>query len=173
MFLNIELDASLIIFFFNIRRPFIFPFELPYEIVPIWQLIYFQVRHRLRKDYGIEGGIPVVFSLEKPKVKLLPFKGSNGEEDNPADYQVRMLACYFKVLLCLLFSIHDGALVPKSFKRKFSSLMVLLSELLYIWEGFLILRISYFIATTMRILIKKMLVVQLRNLVFDILTLEH
>ncbi|XP_010655099.1 tRNA threonylcarbamoyladenosine dehydratase isoform X3 [Vitis vinifera] len=46
------------------------------------------VRHRLRKDYGIEGGIPVVFSLEKPKVKLLPFKGSNGEEENPSDYQV-------------------------------------------------------------------------------------
>lgn len=46
------------------------------------------VRHRLRKDYGIEGGIPVVFSLEKPKVKLLPFKGSNGEEENPSDYQI-------------------------------------------------------------------------------------
>ncbi|OMO56736.1 UBA/THIF-type NAD/FAD binding protein [Corchorus capsularis] len=48
------------------------------------------VRHRLRKDYGIEGGIPVVFSLEKPKVKLLPFKGPSGEEDkdNPSDYQV-------------------------------------------------------------------------------------
>ncbi|KAF5186027.1 tRNA threonylcarbamoyladenosine dehydratase [Thalictrum thalictroides] len=46
------------------------------------------VRSRLRKDYGIEGGIPVVFSLEKPKVKLLPFKGSSGEEENPSDYQV-------------------------------------------------------------------------------------
>ncbi|KAL6335682.1 hypothetical protein AAG906_032872 [Vitis piasezkii] len=45
------------------------------------------VRHRLRKDYGIEGGIPVVFSLEKPKVKLLPFKGSIREEENPSDYQ--------------------------------------------------------------------------------------
>ncbi|XP_042518769.1 tRNA threonylcarbamoyladenosine dehydratase [Macadamia integrifolia] len=45
------------------------------------------VRYRLRKDYGIEGGIPVVFSLEKPKVKLLPFKGSSGEE-NPLDYQI-------------------------------------------------------------------------------------
>ncbi|GLT28772.1 hypothetical protein SLA2020_036800 [Shorea laevis] len=45
------------------------------------------VRHRLRKDYGIEGGIPVVFSLEKPKAKLLPFKGPNGEE-NPSDYQI-------------------------------------------------------------------------------------
>ncbi|KAB2057615.1 hypothetical protein ES319_A11G180100v1 [Gossypium barbadense] len=46
------------------------------------------VRHRLRKDHGIEGGIPVVFSLEKPKAKLLPFKGPSGEEDNPSDYQV-------------------------------------------------------------------------------------
>ena len=46
-----------------------------------------QVRHRLKKGYGIEGGIPVVFSLEKPKAKLLPFKGPNGEE-NPSDYQV-------------------------------------------------------------------------------------
>ncbi|XP_048130372.1 tRNA threonylcarbamoyladenosine dehydratase isoform X3 [Rhodamnia argentea] len=47
-----------------------------------------KVRHRLRKDYGIEGGIPVVFSLEKPKVKLLPFRGPNGEEENPSDYQI-------------------------------------------------------------------------------------
>ncbi|XP_056162875.1 tRNA threonylcarbamoyladenosine dehydratase [Syzygium oleosum] len=46
------------------------------------------VRQRLRKDHGIEGGIPVVFSLEKPKVKLLPFRGPNGEEENPSDYQI-------------------------------------------------------------------------------------
>ncbi|KAF6144693.1 hypothetical protein GIB67_006185 [Kingdonia uniflora] len=46
------------------------------------------VRHRLKKDYGIEGGIPIVFSLEKPKIKLLPFKGSSGEEENPSDYQI-------------------------------------------------------------------------------------
>ncbi|KAJ6936011.1 hypothetical protein NC652_010908 [Populus alba x Populus x berolinensis] len=46
------------------------------------------VRYRLRKDHGIEGGIPVVFSLEKPKAKLLPFKGPSGEEENPSDYQV-------------------------------------------------------------------------------------
>ncbi|XP_022883460.1 tRNA threonylcarbamoyladenosine dehydratase 2, partial [Olea europaea var. sylvestris] len=46
------------------------------------------VRHRLKKDYGIEGGIPVVFSLEKPKAKLLPFKGPTGEEENPSDYQI-------------------------------------------------------------------------------------
>ena len=50
------------------------------------------MRHRLRKDYGIDGGIPVVFSLEKPKAKLLPFKGPSGEEENPSDYQVRILA---------------------------------------------------------------------------------
>ncbi|XP_068659175.1 tRNA threonylcarbamoyladenosine dehydratase isoform X2 [Aristolochia californica] len=46
------------------------------------------VRYRLKKDYNIEGGIPVVFSLEKPKAKLLPFKGPNGTEENPSDYQV-------------------------------------------------------------------------------------
>ncbi|KAL5743549.1 hypothetical protein ACOSP7_026421 [Xanthoceras sorbifolium] len=46
------------------------------------------VRHRLRKEYGIEGGIPIVFSLEKPKAKLLPFKGPSGEEENPSDYQM-------------------------------------------------------------------------------------
>lgn len=46
------------------------------------------VRHRLKRDHGIEGGIPVVFSLEKPKAKLLPFKGPSGEEENPSDYQI-------------------------------------------------------------------------------------
>ncbi|XP_020517831.1 tRNA threonylcarbamoyladenosine dehydratase isoform X3 [Amborella trichopoda] len=47
-----------------------------------------KVRHRLRRDYGIEGGITVVFSLEKPKAKLLPFKGLSGDEENPSDYQI-------------------------------------------------------------------------------------
>ncbi|KAJ6824458.1 tRNA threonylcarbamoyladenosine dehydratase [Iris pallida] len=46
------------------------------------------VRYRLRKEYGIDGGIPAVFSLEKPKAKLLPFKGSTGEDENPSDYQI-------------------------------------------------------------------------------------
>ncbi|XP_073139163.1 tRNA threonylcarbamoyladenosine dehydratase isoform X2 [Henckelia pumila] len=46
------------------------------------------VRHRLKRDYGIEGGISVVFSLEKPKAKLLPFKGPSGEAENPSDYQI-------------------------------------------------------------------------------------
>ncbi|KAJ3699370.1 hypothetical protein LUZ61_003075 [Rhynchospora tenuis] len=45
------------------------------------------VRYRLRKDHGIDGGFPVVFSLEKPKVKLLPFQTSK-EEENPLDYQI-------------------------------------------------------------------------------------
>lgn len=55
------------------------------------------MRHRLRKDHGIDGGIPVVFSLEKPKAKLLPFTGPSGEEENPSDYQVKK-----KFLGCLL-----------------------------------------------------------------------
>ncbi|CAA6664767.1 unnamed protein product [Spirodela intermedia] len=42
----------------------------------------------LSRAHGIEGGISVVFSLEKPKAKLLPFKGPTGEEENPADYQI-------------------------------------------------------------------------------------
>ncbi|GLJ11948.1 hypothetical protein SUGI_0180760 [Cryptomeria japonica] len=46
------------------------------------------VRHRLRREHGIDGGISVVFSLEKPKVKLLPFKAPNGEEENPSEYQI-------------------------------------------------------------------------------------
>lgn len=46
------------------------------------------VRHRLKRAHGIDSGISVVFSLEKPKVKLLPFKGQNGEEENPSDYQI-------------------------------------------------------------------------------------
>lgn len=46
------------------------------------------VRHRLRREHGIEVGIPVVFSLEKPKAKLLPFKGPSGDEENPSDYQI-------------------------------------------------------------------------------------
>ncbi|KAJ4764060.1 tRNA threonylcarbamoyladenosine dehydratase [Rhynchospora pubera] len=45
------------------------------------------VRYRLRKDYGIDGGFSVVFSLEKPKVKLLPFQTSK-EEEKPLDYQI-------------------------------------------------------------------------------------
>ncbi|KAL4364705.1 hypothetical protein AHAS_Ahas07G0032800 [Arachis hypogaea] len=40
------------------------------------------------KQISFVCGIPVVFSLEKPKAKLLPFKGPNGEEENPSDYQI-------------------------------------------------------------------------------------
>ncbi|CAK9237974.1 unnamed protein product [Sphagnum troendelagicum] len=46
------------------------------------------VRHRLRREHGILGGIPVVFSTERPKAKLLPFKGPDGQDANPLDYQV-------------------------------------------------------------------------------------
>lgn len=44
----------------------------------------------LKRDHNIEGGVPVVFSLEKPKLKLPPFRlGLNGVEENPSgDYQV-------------------------------------------------------------------------------------
>ncbi|PON83179.1 Ubiquitin-activating enzyme E [Trema orientale] len=49
------------------------------------------VRHRLKRDHGIEGGIPVVFSLEKPKAKLLPFNGPSGDEENPSDYQMELV----------------------------------------------------------------------------------
>lgn len=62
-----------------------------------------QVRQRLRRDHGIEGGIPVVFSLEKPKAKLLPFKGPNGDEENPSDYQVRFFTIYIVYLEVPIF----------------------------------------------------------------------
>ena len=58
----------------------------------------------MRRDYGIEGGSPVVFSLEKPKAKLLPFKGPSGEEENPSDYQVRILLVSWKYMLLLCLS---------------------------------------------------------------------
>lgn len=47
------------------------------------------VRMRLRRLHGIQDGIPVVFSTEKPKAGLLPFEAPGGVEANPADYQVR------------------------------------------------------------------------------------
>ena len=43
----------------------------------------------------------MVFSLEKPKVKLLPFKGLSGEEENPTDYQVKTFDS------TLVFLYHD------------------------------------------------------------------
>ncbi|MCO5555913.1 hypothetical protein L7F22_009457 [Adiantum nelumboides] len=46
------------------------------------------VRHRLKKEHGIQSGIPVVFSSEKPKAKLLPFTAPIGSNANPLDYQV-------------------------------------------------------------------------------------
>ena len=44
------------------------------------------VRTRLKRDHGIAGGIEVLFSLEKPRVGLVPFDDSGGER--PLDYQV-------------------------------------------------------------------------------------
>lgn len=70
-------------------------------------LHFFQVRHRLKKDYGIEGGIPIVFSLEKPKVKLLPFKGPSGAEENPLDYQVRILNYKFELVFTFCYNNID------------------------------------------------------------------
>eukprot|EP00249_Psilotum_nudum_P003394 c16785_g1_i1 orf=264-1232(+) len=46
------------------------------------------VRHRLRREHQIATGIPVVFSTEKPRAKLIPFKGPNGEDADPYDYQM-------------------------------------------------------------------------------------
>ncbi|KAK9844214.1 hypothetical protein WJX81_008230 [Elliptochloris bilobata] len=43
------------------------------------------VRMRLRRDHGIEGGIPVVLSTERPRCELVP-AGEPGA--NPLDYQI-------------------------------------------------------------------------------------
>lgn len=65
---------------------------------------FLQVRYRLKKDYGIETGIPVVFSLEKPKVKLLPFKGTTGEDEKPSDYQVSVMSAIIVITIAIIFS---------------------------------------------------------------------
>jgi tRNA A37 threonylcarbamoyladenosine dehydratase len=46
------------------------------------------VRMRLRRQHGIQSGIPTVFSTETPKAGLLPFEVPGGSEANPSDYQV-------------------------------------------------------------------------------------
>ncbi|CAM6109865.1 unnamed protein product [Calypogeia fissa] len=46
------------------------------------------VKKRLRREHGIHGGIPVVFSTERPKAKLLPFTSPDGGATSPADFQV-------------------------------------------------------------------------------------
>lgn len=46
------------------------------------------VRSRLKRDHGIESGIQVVFSTEKPKAKLLPFEGTEESSQNPLDFQI-------------------------------------------------------------------------------------
>ena len=43
------------------------------------------VRHRLRRQLGLEAGIPVLLSTEKPRCRLVPI-AEVGE--NPLDYQV-------------------------------------------------------------------------------------
>ena len=43
------------------------------------------VRARLRREHGIESGIPVVLSTERPRCELVP-AGEPGA--NPLDYQV-------------------------------------------------------------------------------------
>ena len=43
------------------------------------------VRHRLRRQLGIEGGIPVLLSTEKPRCRLVPIDEVG---ENPLDYQV-------------------------------------------------------------------------------------
>ena len=43
------------------------------------------VRHRLRRQLGVEAGIPVLLSTEKPRCRLVPI-AEVGE--NPLDYQV-------------------------------------------------------------------------------------
>ncbi|PPD95482.1 hypothetical protein GOBAR_DD07486 [Gossypium barbadense] len=67
------------------------------------------VKARTRGEMGAAKSLCTPFEQpelpeEKPKAQLLPFRGPSGEEDNPSDYQVRMLAsyfCSFKVL-CLI-----------------------------------------------------------------------
>lgn len=43
------------------------------------------VRHRLRRQLGIVGGIPVLLSTEKPRCRLVPIDEVG---ENPLDYQV-------------------------------------------------------------------------------------
>ena len=35
------------------------------------------VRHRLRREHGIEAGVPVLLSTEKPRCALVPAEGGN------------------------------------------------------------------------------------------------
>ena len=47
------------------------------------------VRHRLSRQLGIRGGIPVLLSTEKPRCRLVPIEEVG---ENPLDYQVGRLA---------------------------------------------------------------------------------
>eukprot|EP00879_Flechtneria_rotunda_P027469 GHRR01029429.1.p1 GENE.GHRR01029429.1~~GHRR01029429.1.p1 ORF type:complete len:288 (+),score=80.11 GHRR01029429.1:984-1847(+) len=44
------------------------------------------VRHKLRHEYGIQGGIPVLLSTEKPRCQLVSMVDM--EHGNPLDYQI-------------------------------------------------------------------------------------
>ncbi|XP_020588505.1 tRNA threonylcarbamoyladenosine dehydratase isoform X4 [Phalaenopsis equestris] len=101
------------------------------------------VRYRLRKDHGIEGGIPVVFSVEKPKVKLLPFKGSSGEEENPSDYQLAELPVHTEPVVNLDLNhyriLHQRLLEHEELLYGSAEVLVGVEEVCYIvkelWHG--------------------------------------
>lgn len=45
------------------------------------------MHHRLRTEYGVHGGVPVLLSTEKPRCKLVSMVDM--EAGNPLDYQAR------------------------------------------------------------------------------------
>ena len=54
---------------------------------------------RLRRDHGIEKGVPVLLSTEKPRCKLVA--GSEEVLANPLDYQVRTDVTVLVSVICL------------------------------------------------------------------------
>ena len=72
------------------------------------------VRHRLRRQLGMEAGLPVLLSTEKPRCRLVPI-AEVGE--NPLDYQVDLplapaacvsMCCHLCCLLHLLHVVVDS-----------------------------------------------------------------
>lgn len=61
-----------------------------------------QVRKQLRRRHGIDKGIPVLMSSEKPRCGLVDMSGGEG---NLLDYQVRFLQC---PVLSLMQCPHSG-----------------------------------------------------------------
>lgn len=53
------------------------------------------VRQRLRRDHGIDAGVPVVLSTEKPRCALVPISEVG---NNPLDYQVLELIIMLSVM---------------------------------------------------------------------------